>query len=114
LHTLYPDNYPAVHQYAETLKDVKQPQQGLQLLRDYLRNHPALIVNTYKLLADLYENDGRSVESKQNLAEYYFYSGNYSAAIYQLKQALSTPEVDFVTRAQIEKRMREIIEITRS
>lgn len=114
LHTLYPDNYSVVYQYAETLKDAKQAKQGLQLLRNYLLDHPALTVNAYKLLADLYEGNGRPIDSKQNLAEYYFNSGNYNAAIFQLKQALNTPEVDFVTRAQIEKRMREIIQVTRS
>lgn len=114
LHTLYPDNYPVVYQYAAMLKEAKQSKEGLQLLRKYLLRNPALTVNAYKLLADLYESDGRIIDSKQNLAEYYFNSGNYSAAIYQLKQALNTPDVDFVTRAQIEKRMREIIEVTRS
>ncbi len=114
LHTLYPDNYSVVYHYAETLKDAKQAKQGLQLLRNYLLDYPALTVNAYKLLADLYEGDGRPIDSKQNLAEYYFNSGNYSAAIFQLKQALSIPEVDFVTRAQIEKRMREMIRVTRS
>lgn len=114
LHTLYPDNYAVVYQYAETLKDAKQPQQGLQLLRNYLLNNPVLTVNAHKLLADLYESDGKPIESKQNLAEYYFHSGNYSAAVYQLKQALNKPDIDFVTRAQLERRMREIIQITRS
>jgi predicted Zn-dependent protease len=114
LHTLYPDDYPVVYQYAQTLKDSKQASQGLQLLRNYLLHNPALTVDAYKLLADLYEGDGKLIDSKQNLAEYYFNSGNYSAAIFQLKQALNTPEVDFVTRAQLEKRMREIIELTRS
>jgi beta-barrel assembly-enhancing protease len=114
LHTLYPDNYPVVYHYAANLKEAKQAKEGLQLLRTYLLRNPALTVNAYKLLADLYESEGRIIDSKQNLAEYYFNSGNYSAAIYQLKQALNTPDVDFVTRAQIEKRMREIIQVTRS
>ncbi len=114
LHTLYPDNYPVVYQYAETLKDAQQGTQGLQLLRDYLLHYQALTVNAYKLLADLYESNGKPIDSKQHLAEYYFNSGNYNAAIFQLKQALNTPEMDFVTRAQIEKRLREMIQVTRS
>lgn len=114
LHTLYPDNYSVVYQYAETLKNANQAKQGLQLLRNYLLHRPVLTVNAYKLLADLYESDSRPIDSKQNLAEYYFNSGNYQAAIFQLQQALNTPEVDFVTRAQIERRMREIIQVTRS
>lgn len=84
------------------------------MLRDYLLHNQALTVNAYKLLADLYESNGKPIDSKQHLAEYYFNSGNYNAAIYQLKQALNTPEMDFVTRAQIEKRLREMIQVTRS
>ncbi len=112
--TIYPDNFPVNYYYAENLNEMQKPQEGRDLLKLYLRKNPAPTLEVYKLLAELHRNSGNEIDSNQVLAEYYFNSGNYNAAIFQLKQALKNPEVDFVTRNQIESRLREIILVTRS
>jgi predicted Zn-dependent protease len=114
LHAIYPDNFSVTYYYAETLKGMKRAKQGRDLLKAFLLKYSVPTMDTYKLLAELYDMSGDPVNSKQTLAEYYYNTGNYNAAIFQLKEALKDPNVDFVTRTQIEQRMQDIIAGTRA
>ena len=111
---IYPDDFASNYYYAATLKSLGRATEGRDALKTYLRNHSAPTLEAYKLLAELHASSGDSIHSKQVMAEYYFNSGNYNAAIFQLKQALANPQVDVITRTQIERRLREMILITRS
>jgi predicted Zn-dependent protease len=114
MQSIYPDNFSVTYYYAETLKDIKRPKEGRDLLKAFLLKYPSPIMESHKLLAELYANSGDAINSKQTLAEYYFNTGNYNAAIFQLREALKEPNVDFVTRTQIEQRMQDMIAGTRS
>lgn len=112
---IYPDDYAVNYYYALTLKDTGQAEEGRNLLKRYLRTNPATpTMDVYKLLAELHADSGNQTGSQQALAEYYFGTGNYHAAIFQLKHALNNTDLDFVTRSQIEQRLREILSATQS
>lgn len=106
---IYPDNYPVMLYYAEALKHQGRAEEGRDLLKDYLRQYRPSTKEIYKLLAELYNQTGEKIASKQTLAEYYYQTGNFNAAIVQLKDALRLRELDFITRNQIEKRLKEIL-----
>jgi predicted Zn-dependent protease len=111
---IYPDNFAINYYYALALKDTGQAAEGRDLLKQYLRRNSAPTMDIYKLLAELHADSGSQINSQQALAEYYFGTGNYHAAIFQLKHALNNSDLDFVTRSQIEQRLREILEVTQS
>lgn len=111
---IYPDNFAANYYYARTLGEAGRADEGSETLKRFLTSNRAPTPEVHRLLAELYENSGQGVESKKLLAEYYFQTGNYNAAIFQLKEALRSPDVDVISRSQIEKRLREILSVTRS
>jgi predicted Zn-dependent protease len=111
---IYPNNFGANYYYATLLKETGKAAEGRDLLKRYIRNNSAPTMDVYKLLAELHADSGEPVNSQQMLAEYYFGTGNYNAAVFQLRQALQDKELDFVTRSQLEKRLREILQITRT
>lgn len=111
---IYPDSFAVNYYYALVLKDTGKAAEGTDLLKRYLRRNSAPTMDVYKLLAELHADSGSQINSQQALAEYYFGIGNYHAAIFQLKHALSNSDLDFVTRSQIEQRLREMLQATQS
>lgn len=106
---IYPDNYPVMLYYAEALKNHSRAHEGRDLLENYLRQYRPATKEIYKLLAELYAQTGEKTESKQTMAEYYYQTGNFNGAIVQLKDALRQRNLDYITRSQIEKRLKEIL-----
>ncbi|HEX7027485.1 MAG TPA: M48 family metalloprotease [Gammaproteobacteria bacterium] len=111
---IYPGNFSVNYYYALVLKEAGKAAEGRDLLKQYLRRNSAPTIDVYKLLAELHADSGSRINSQQALAEYHFGMGNYQAAIFQLKHALNDTDLDFVTRAQIEQRLREMLEKTES
>lgn len=114
LKTIYPDDFSVNYYFASALLDKKDYDEGCKLLKQYLLKNPAPIMEVHKLMARLYDAKGDSIESKKTMAEYYFNTGNLNGAVFQLQEALKEPNIDYITRSQIELRLRELTEITRT
>lgn len=106
--TLYPDHYPLVFYYAESLKNLKQGDKCRTLIKTYLRSKPALTIQIHKLLAECHLQAGEPVMSNIALAEYYIASSNYADAIIQLQDALKHKNLDQITHHEVDKRLKEI------
>ena len=114
LKIIYPDDFSVNFYYATALLDKKEYQQGSNLLKQYLLKNPSPILQTYKLMAELHAKSGQEIESKLVLSDYYFKRGNLSGAVYQLREALKDPNIDSMTRGQIELRLRELTLMART
>ncbi len=114
LKTIYPDDFSVNFYYAKALLEKKEFKQGSNLLKQYLLKNPAPILQVYKLMAELYAKNGQQIESKRILADYYYKRGNLSAAVFQLREALKDPEIDRMTRGQIELRLHELTQMART
>ena len=110
---IYPDNFAVNYYYAKAMLDSGRYQQGCKLLKQYLLKNTAPIFEAQKLMAELYNANGQSILSKQAMSEYYYNTGNFSGAVFQLREALKEPDIDYITRSQIELRLRELTQMAR-
>ena len=108
LYDEYPDSYAVNTYYAQALLTSNKPAEARQLLRKATRKFP-LDTNFYQLLAQAEEQYGNKADSHRANAEYYYLFGEYTAAIQQLKIALSLTDKDnFYVQSSISARMKAI------
>jgi predicted Zn-dependent protease len=111
---IYPDNFSVNYYYAKALLISGKYAEGSKMLKKYLLKNPAPIMEVHKLMAELYNANGQSIESKRTMSEYYYNTGNFHGAVSQLREALKDPEIDYITRSQIEMRLRDLTQLVRS
>ena len=112
---LYPDDRDLVRGQAAALNEAGRPRDTLKLIDGYgqLRTPDA---EMYRLRADAYEMLGRTLDSRADLAEYFYLSGQLGRAIAQLRLATQSQgsgadqgqDSDFYRRARIEARLEEL------
>ncbi len=105
---LYPDYYPSILYYTETLLKVAQFDQAYQQLLDY-QQYGNLDPLGYKLLALASGHTKRISEGHQYMAEYYYLNGYTEQAIEQLKIAKKLPNSNFYNKSRIEARLKQLI-----
>jgi len=103
----HPDSYPLVVSYAEDLLDARRPVQAEQLLEAKVRQYPDDAA-LYRLLSRAAAGTGDEALSHQQLAEYYYRSGEYEAAIRQLEIGLNDSKADYFVSAQMAARLKEV------
>jgi predicted Zn-dependent protease len=111
---IYPDNFSVNYYYAKALLNSGKYSHGCKTLKQYLLKNPAPIMEVHKLMAELYNANGQGIESKRTMSEYYYHTGNFNGAVSQLREALKDPDIDYITRSQIELRLRELTQMARS
>lgn len=106
---LYPGDKALVRGHAAALNEAGRPQDTLRLIDEYGRLY-AIDSEMYRLRADAYEKTGRTIDSRADLAEYYYLSGRLGLAIQQLRRASRDQEQDqdFYRAARIEARLEEL------
>ncbi len=103
----HPDSYPLIVSYAEDLLDAHRPGEAKNLVEHLVRqksNDAAL----YRLLSRAAAAQGDDPVSHQQLAEYYYYSGEYEAAIRQLEIGLNDPKAGYFVSAQMAARLKQV------
>jgi predicted Zn-dependent protease len=111
---IYPDNFSVNYYYAKALLYAGKFEIGCKALKRYLLKNPVIILDAYKLLAELYNANGQGIESKRTMSNYYYKTGNFNGAVTQLREALKEPNIDYITRSQIELRLRELTQMARN
>ena len=105
---LFPGHPALTYGIADAMIQNNQAEEARQILQEYMRQRrpdPAL----FKLSAQAATNVGRRADAHYAMAEYYYYSGETSTAVQQLKLALSsTPKEDYYLTARIEARLKEL------
>ena len=104
---LYPDDKILVRGYAAALNGADRPHETLKLIDEYGRMH-AIDLQMYRLRAEAYEKLGRSIDSRLDLAEHYYLSGQLAQAIHQLRLADRDRDRNFYHAARIEARLKEL------
>ncbi len=103
----HPDSYPLVVSYAEDLLDARRPEKAKRLLEGKVRQYPEDAA-LYRLLSRAAAATGDEALSHQQLAEYYYQSGEYEAAIRQLEIGLNDPKADYFVSAQMAARLKQV------
>ncbi|MBN1379316.1 MAG: M48 family metallopeptidase [Gammaproteobacteria bacterium] len=111
---IYPDNFAVNYYYAKAMLDSGKYAEGCKELKQFLLKNPTPIMGVHKLMAELYNANGQGIESKRTMSEYYYNTGNFNGAVFQLREALKEPNLDYITRSQIELRLRELTQMTRT
>ncbi|MBA3582703.1 MAG: M48 family metallopeptidase [Gammaproteobacteria bacterium] len=106
------NNKTPERQDKKNLSPVAPLPQAIHVLEQYLRKHPPLTPVFYRQLAELYNRNKQSILANQQMAEYYFWKGDYQAAIAQLRDALND-KPGIITRRQIEERLNAIVKMSR-
>ena len=103
---LYPDDKGLVRRHAAALNEVGRPNDALKLIDEYAQLHP-IDSEMYRLRADANQQLGRLLESRADLAEHYYLSGDLDAAIQQLRLATQAPNrgEDFYAITRVEARL---------
>jgi predicted Zn-dependent protease len=105
---VYPDNPTLTLQLADALIKNGRPEEARHLLQEYMRKRPPE-PTVFGLYARAASEAGREGDSHYALAEQYYYSGETSTALQQLKLALeSVKGKDFYLTARIEARTKEL------
>lgn len=104
---LYPDDKVLVHGYAVALNDTGRPRDALELIDEYERLY-VLDSRMRRLRAEAYEKLGRSIDSRAELAEHYYLSGQLERAIHQLRLASRAQDEDSYRAARVEARLEEL------
>jgi predicted Zn-dependent protease len=97
---LYPDYYPLILQYADTLIAVHQNQQAVNFIRKEQMQFPNE-ASLYKLLSKAEGQRGNLGRAYQARAKYFELQGNKQMAIIQLQQAKNVPDLSFNDQAAI-------------
>ena len=105
---LYPNDRILVRGYAAALIEAGRTTDLLTLI-DGFGHSNAIDSEMYRLRADAYQRLGRMLESRADLAEYYYLSGRLGHAISQLRLASRdlARKQDFYAAARIEARLEE-------
>ena len=106
---LHPDDMILVRGYAAALNNVGRGQDTLTLIDKYAQLHP-IDPEMYRLRAAAYEQLGQPINSRIDLAEYYYLSGQLDQAIDQLRFAHQAKDQDAYRAARIEARLKEFEE----
>jgi len=104
---IHPDDYALVLSYVEDLLDSGRSEQALGMLEDQVQHRPD-DARLHQLLARAATNDGQANVGHQHMAEYYYLSGEYEAAIGQLEIALRDRSVEYFRSAQMSARLKAI------
>lgn len=104
----HPTSRAVLQRYAGALLDAGRSEQAHELLRSVIRRGDEPIL--YKLLAQAAGNAGALFEAHQAMAEFYYGSGNFPAALEQLHIARRFAGEGFYANASIDARMKEIRE----
>ncbi|GIX21558.1 MAG: putative beta-barrel assembly-enhancing protease [Gammaproteobacteria bacterium] len=110
---LHPDHFAVVYHHALAQRGGPTPEKGWQPLKTLLEHRRPVILEAYRLLAELYEQDGRTVDARETIAEYYYQRGDTHAAVFQLRSALREPGLSTARRVVLERRLRQILDETR-
>ena len=102
---LHPDDRLLLRGYAAALNGAGRPHDTLKLIDEHGQLH-ALDAEMYRLRAEAYEMLGRLADSRLDLAEHYYLSGQLDSAIHQLR--LADRDRDFYRAARIEARLEEL------
>jgi predicted Zn-dependent protease len=103
----HPDNYALVLRYAEDLLDAGRSGQAMAMLEEEVQ-HRSDDARLHRLLARAATTDGQANLGHQHMAEYYYLSGEYEAAIGQLEIALRDRSVEYFRSAQMSARLKKI------
>ena len=104
---LHPDDRLLLRGYAAALNGAGRPHDTLKLIDEHGLLH-ALDAEMFRLRAEAYEKLGRSADSRLDLAEHYYLSGQLDSAIHQLRLADRARDRDFYRAARIEARLEEL------
>ena len=104
---LHPDDKGLVHGYAAALNDAGRPRDALELIDEYGRLY-VIDSRMHRLRAEAYEKLGRSLDSRAELAEHYYLSGQLDRAIHQLRLASRMRDGDSYRAARVEARLEEL------
>jgi len=106
---MYPDDRVLVRGHAAALNAAGRPAETVRLIDRYGQLY-AIDSEMYRLRADAHQKLGRTLESRADLAEYYYRAGLLGEAIEQLRRASreSGEETDFYASARIEARLAEM------
>ncbi|KPJ67547.1 MAG: hypothetical protein AMJ43_04680 [Coxiella sp. DG_40] len=105
--TLYPDYYPLIVQYAQTLLKTKQPNKARLFLNEQTSNYPD-DETLYKILAKAQGESGYLAEAYQTRAKLYEFQGDLDMAIVQLQQALKLSSLDNDTNTIIKAKLESL------
>lgn len=104
-----PSYYPLALNYARALVRSKRPQDAEPIIRAMLQQRPddpAL----YQVLSQAAGANGKTAESHQAMAEYYYLNGNANSAIEQLQLASRYAGNNFYLQSSVEARIQAIKE----
>ena len=104
---LHPTDKTLVQGYAEALNDAGRPRDALELIDEYGRLY-VIDSRMRRLRAEVYEKLGRPIDSRVELAEHYYLSGQLDRAIHQLRLASRMQDEDFYRAARVEARLEEL------
>ena len=104
---LHPDDKGLVHGYAAALNEAGRPRDALELIDEYGRLY-VIDSRMHRLRAESYERLGRPIDSRAELAEHYYLSGQLDRAIHQLRLASRVRDEDFYRAARVEARLAEL------
>ena len=101
---LHPNDKTLVQGYAAALNDAGRPRDALELIDEYGRLY-VIDSRMRRLRAEVYEKLGRPIDSRIELAEHYYLSGQLDHAIHQLRLASRMQDEDFYRAARVEARL---------
>lgn len=99
----FPDNEAIQVEYINTLLAAGQPEAARRLLQPLMKVSPQPIY--YSMLAQAYGGLNKPAEWHRYLAEYYYATGETTAAIMQIKLAKKTKNMSFYLASILEERL---------
>lgn len=101
---LHPNSWPAVLEHAEMLRQQGDPERAAGILTRFLREHEDVPANMWRAHGRALEEAGRTIASREALAEWYTRSHRYDEAVRQLEIGLD--EVESGSNAELRLRAR--------
>lgn len=106
-YALFPDSKTIVVGYVQALLRNGQAKRGQEIIDEYARVRE-MDATLYKLSSEAQQRAGNELASQLALAEYYYQSGQFDAAINQLRLAVAKRDADYYLSARVAARLREM------
>jgi predicted Zn-dependent protease len=111
INSLYPGYLPVTLAYAKALNAVKQPEKSIELLLRQLQHDQYAVI--YQVLAQAYHLNGQSSAALEATGNQYALQGYSELALQQYENALNDADLNKTSRARLETKKEELLEIVR-
>lgn len=105
---LHPASWPAVLAHAEMLRQQAEPDRAAGMLTRFLREHDDAPAEMWRAQGRALEEAGRSIASREALAEWYTRSHRYDEAIRQLELGLDEVESGSNAEHRLQARLNDV------